>query len=492
MSNKSRKSNRLRKGGNGPLYPDTMPHVFGNLEDEIKKQMLDIKKTALSIIKTRAEAELSSQTSEAPRTNTADVNSLPLDSPVPDLTNDLTNYDPHPFWGNLFTTDDLNKIIEILKTDDVCNKIKGIVPAFEINAEELPEPEKRADGVKVYNINNTTHFIQDDNQLAELKAKYNAHLPEKRKIMCAALMILGIISSKMQTTNQEYDVVAKGGVAVSFALTKLTGGNTRVPVNDLDFKLISAANATKPKGQSNQLFILAKHIGGLVAWLLKKVIGEGYSISILEPSTKPHQQGYMDIIKLSVRRPDGIFIPVLDLDFGNNATEINYFNKTFRIDPKPDNMPVSFIYQSDRQMLAEKLYYYAQYFDIKSELENNYGMGMLKANSNVAATVTPFGRITCEPSSNVVKHDGKPIEVVTCDRFIKKFKKSIMQLTDAIIRSSPESSNKSKPFLKTLERVLLIELIKDLVNKKQFPEIHIGLIALIVDSIYPRSQDTFL
>lgn len=36
MSNKSRKSNRLRKGGNGPLNPDTiMPHVFGNLEYEI-------------------------------------------------------------------------------------------------------------------------------------------------------------------------------------------------------------------------------------------------------------------------------------------------------------------------------------------------------------------------------------------------------------------------------------------------------------------------
>jgi hypothetical protein len=278
-------------------------------------------------------------------------------------------------------------------------------------------------------------------------------------------------------------------------LSRLTDKTIRVPVNDLDFRIIS--NANQPMIPYNQGSILAAHICGLVSWLLRSVIGKGYSVSILDPSAKSQQMGYKEIVKLSVKRPDGVYTPILDLDFGNSVGTPDYFTHTFRIQgkiPRDTGMPVSFIYQSDRQMLAEKLYYYVQYFLIKRELTNADVISRLWLNPN-SIVRTRYGNLKYEPSINTVmlEHNGEKVNVAMCDHFLDKFKRSIVLLMSAIMQSSP-SSNPDARFKKTLERVLLIKLVENDDNAvqlilKQSPRNELkSNVVVIVESIYPYSK----
>ena len=502
ISNKLRKTLKISKGGNGPLHPDPL-RTNSKRVDVNKQIIIDATKSGLSIIKERTDAEMVESTLQEKEPLNADNNILPLNMKISDK---LTEYEPSPFWDKLFTSEELEEIVVMLKSE-VCGEVKELVPAFEINAlVELSEPvEETSDGVKVYNIDNILHYPRNPEEVAKLKAMSDVDLHAKSKIMCATLMVLGIISSKMQTTNQEYTLVAKGGVAVSFALSNLTGSETRVPINDLDFKIIST-NVKQPDIQTNQTSILAKHIGGLVAWLLKKVMSDGYSISILVPSAKPQQTGYKDIVKLSLKRPDGKYIPILDLDFGNNSDKITDFTHTFRIQdkiPKESGVSVSFIYQSDRQMLAEKLYFYTQYFILRKHLVDNDIIRRLHLNPD-SIIRTPYGILRYERSTDrvMIEYNGETIDAKTCDRFLEKFKRSILLLITAMMRTNQttskleqlyiDSESNTAIFKNTLERLLVIQYMRELVEQHLGFKISHDIRTGIVDSIYSRMPGTIV
>lgn len=488
---KNKSSNKMRrsKGGVGPSYPDRLyTPSLPSAKPNDKQVINDVNASTLYIINELIGAESNLQETQMLANNTP----LPLDLTV---AANLMEYNPFPFWKNLFTSEEFVQIIEQLRAD-ICGEIREIVPAFDIKElVAFPEPVKLDETTAMYNIDNIFHFTRNPEEVAKLKATHDVHLPERSKIMCATLMILGIISSKMQDTRQEYGIIAKGGAAVSLALSRLTDKTIRVPVNDLDFRIIS--NANQPMIPYNQGSILAAHICGLVSWLLRSVIGKGYSVSILDPSAKSQQMGYKEIVKLSVKRPDGVYIPILDLDFGNSVGTPDYFTHTFRIQgkiPRDTGMPVSFTYQSDRQMLAEKLYYYVQYFVIKRELTNADVISRLRLNPD-SIVRTPYGNLKYEPSINTVmlEHNGEKVNVAMCDHFLDKFKRSIVLLMSAIMQSSP-SSNPDARFKKTLERVLLIKLVENDDNAvqlilKQSPRNKLkSNIVVIVESIYSYSK----
>lgn len=503
ISNKLRKTFKKYKGGSSPLNPDPL-RTNSKRVDGSKQIMIDAKKSALSIIKERTDAEMVESILQEKELINADNNILLLNMNISDK---LTDYEPSPFWDNLFTLEELKEIVEMLKSE-VCGEVKELVSAFEIKAlVEFPEPvEETSDGVKVYNIDNILHYTRNPEEVAKLKAMFDVDLPVKSKIMCAVLMVLGIISSKMQTTNQEYTLVAKGGVAVSLALSKLTGGEMRVPINDLDFKIISTS-VKQADIQANQTFILAKHISGLVAWLLKEVMNDGYSISTLVPSANTQQTGYKDIVKLSVKRPDGKYIPILDLDFGNNSEKITDFTHPFHIQGNMRNIDanqhVSFLYQSDKQMLTEKLYFYTQYFILRTQLVDSDNVLRLQLNPD-SIIRTPYGILTYEKSNDrvMINYNGETIDAKTCDRFLEKFKRSILLLVTAMMRTNQttlkleqlyiDSETNRAIFKNTLERLLVIQYMQDLVEQHLGFKISHTIRTGIVDSIYPRIPGTMV
>lgn len=481
-SNKKHKLSKHIKrsvGGNNSLKMKSMN------PENAKKIMLDARASALSIIKERTDADFNQQKSQwiTPDKRVDLDMSVALSRP----------YDPSPFWGTLFTSDELTQIIDLLKSD-TCGEIQRIIPAFEMNKmSEFPDPvEVTSNGTKVYNIDGFMHYVQNEADEAKLRSKYDIHLPEKRKTMCATMLIMGIITAKLQATGGDYKIISKGGVAVSLAVSGLTGNKTVVPINDIDFKIMSM----NPSIRSEDLSTLANHIGELVVWLLTTGIGNGYSISILGSSTKSKQPRYKDIVKLSLKRPDGAFIPILDLDFGVIGDNTKFFDHTVNI-TGGTVIPISFAYQSVIHMLIEKLYYYSQYLTINDVLNDKNSIFILKENWAIARTSTYFGYITYDPIDNKFKHNEEQVvDLATSQYFIDKFKKSIIQLTTAIIQSSETLAEKeiTQVFIKTLERLFLAHFMESEGSKDSglFPKIPSGLVWQIVDSIYPRTEDTLV
>lgn len=509
-SHKLRKSiSRVRGGDNGPLNSATVSNTSKNQAIMSKQIMIDAKKAVLSILKERTDAEKIESRWQTEQVSNNNMNSIDLNINLSENQND---YDPLPFWGKLFTIGELKQIAEMLKAE-VCNEVKKIAPAFEINKPvNFPEPvEELSSGVKVYNINNIIHYTRNIEDVAKLKASYDVDFPEKSKILCATLMIIGILTSKLLSSNSNYSILAKGGVAVSFALSNLTNGQIHVPINDLDFKIISANKSQDI--QRNEGSVLATQICYLVAWLLKSVISSGYSVSVLAQSAKPKQTGYSDIVKLSIKRADGKFIPILDMDFGNNEQNMEYFDYKFRLQGKMLNdmgLEVSYIYPSDRQMLAEKIYYYTLYFWMKTDLTDNRIVQRLRLNPD-SLIRTPYGVITYNKTNNIItiNHDGEILDVASCDRFLEKFKKSIILLVDGMKQTNQTSIQfetqyrdtvNKDVFTNTLDRLLIVQIMNDsvepkltrLLEPKMVPKILPDMKVNIINSIYAREQGTIV
>lgn len=480
----------------------------GNLTDNDKKDMIQARKNATDIIKELKYKETMEKHNEA--SSQTQNNQDKLDMTV--AVNTQPSYEPLQFWSPLFTTDELTNIIDILNKSS-CENIQSMIPAFEVNMEtKLPEPEKHDDNTNIYKINGVSYYVNKDNE-EKFKINLAAPFKEKQKIMCATMLIMGILNDKLQSTQQNYKLITKGGVAVSLAVSRLTADTTKIPINDLDFKIMP----TNHEEQRDTLFTMAKHISEFVKYILEKsIVSVNYTVSILDPSKSTNKTGYKDIVKLSIKHNSGILIPILDLDFTpvvcvvkqsqsqnvflfdlNRKCNTKYFDNTF-VTQNTNLIPVTFIYQSVRQMLAEKLYYYMEYDFIYKSLTNPNSINHINLNCNdIMRIPTPFDNsITCElkqeGTSNIKKRDimynGQPINADTSLHFLEKFKKSVIQLTDTIIQT--KSLSKEDMYLKTLKRKFLIDFIA---NQPDLFDIQFNFdkktqfINSIVDSIYSRA-----
>ena len=486
--NKIGKKNRLtrrQRGGNkdGPMHPDAPRQPTADepmhpdaprqpTADELHKQY--IKQIVETVISERIKA---SQLDTAWQKDLIrdERNPLALNFaiavPSPYVA---ASYLPSPFWDNLFTPEEIQNIIEMLTRPSICDEVISVLPAFENKPLELIAS---ATGV----MRNGMMVFSDDKQ------KQTDEWNERCKMICSTLIILGIISSKMHTTKQDYTITSKGGLSVALLLSQLTSNNIKVPVNDLDFKIIPTAKMLYVPEHANNL---AMHVGALVQHILAEVItkGKGYEMKLLAPSTTVQSLVYKDLVKLSLKPRDSGYIPILDLDFGDFNKSM-YFDKLYQINHElpanadaPIRFPVRFVYQSVLYTLAEKMYYYAQYFFIKEELSNKPSK-MLRA--------SPFGDMQYDPVTKSMMHNDTYVTTERCDDFLIKFKKSILLLTNAIIESSNLETSEafqeleSNPSLKsivdkdpeyemfrrTLERMLINTLLNKFSYYEFFPEI---------------------
>jgi hypothetical protein len=251
-------------------------------------------------------------------------------------------------------------------------------------------------------------------------------------------------------------------------------GDMKVPVNDLDFKVTPNSQRPNVKYNQHHAHAIANHICDIVASILNQVVAESHSISKYDPisAASARQIGYTDLIKLSLKVNGRRYIQILDMDFGDNPINNKYFKKMFRTDiaiPALPDAHMNFIYQNDVLMLADKLYYYAQYFFIKEELNNQLTINKFITNPwHNTPRASPFGPLTYIPPferfpTGVMMHNGNPVTRESCDDYLSKFKRSIRFLTDAI--SKTHSNNE--------RRTLITKLVDRFSWERLFPIIAI-------------------
>lgn len=408
-------------------------------------------------------------------------------------------YNPSTFWERLIPPLERERIVIQLNflvssSSDrralLCEEIQELIPAFENKEVELPRLTVELDGIG-YRFGDTVHYPRDDAARKTLETSLQrddiANLNERNKIMCATLLLLGIISSKLERAGSPLIIVAKGGLATALVVSQLQSLDTEtVPVGDLDFKVIQ--NPKFGKGKYNPLagHNLSLEICYLIRWFLKQtqtaskepsqIIGRGYDMSILD-LTEKKRVGYNEFIKLSLKASNGRKLPVLDMDFGEYNKNRQYFEELSNISGSVPigggaQMPVSFIFQNNERMLAEKLFYYQQYLFLKTQLEDDKFTSYIKSHVELnlkrirdEVNINKKNKmISMASSMPIINYNFKGIGILTyelpvpeggfsegevpegefkfngerltseiCQWFLQKFKRSIHILTNALI-----------------------------------------------------------
>lgn len=360
-------------------------------------------------------------------------------------------YNPSPFWDTMIPNAERERIINRLKylilgssekRALLCKEVTNLIPAFQNNPYvpiELPEPAAiMGNGAKQYVIGKNSYFVTTDDDAAKLKemlqGEARAIWNERSNMMCATLLLLGIISSKLERSGNQFIIVAKGGLGVALASSQLLDDNMMIPVRDLDFKVIKNKMATKGKYEKGAAGGLAQSVCYIVQWFLKQIVSEGYDISIDSPKTA-NPSGYSAIFKISIRSRSGEFFPILDMDFGY-AKDIHYFDGLSEISGLVPvgggaQLPVSFLFQNVQLMLTEKLYFYAQYLFLRDQLANPGYINSLKSMGNN----TPFGTLARDENTGAITFNGEPITIEQCDWFLEKFQRAIHLLTNVIVEA---------------------------------------------------------
>ena len=368
-------------------------------------------------------------------------------------------YNPSPFWDTMISNAERERIINRLKylitgsssTAPLCKEVNDLIPAFQNNPYipiKLPEPAAiMGNGAKQYIIGTESYFVTTDDDAAKLKERLQGNSRaiwnERSKMMCATLLLLGIISSKLERSGNQFIIVAKGGLGIALASSQLLDDKMMIPVRDLDFKVIKNQMAVKSKYEKGAAGRLAQNVCYIVQWFLKQIVSEGYDISIESPKTV-NLGGYNAIFKISIRPRSGEFFPILDLDFGYTKNT-HYFDGLSNISGLVPigggaQMPVSFIFQNVGSMLTEKLYYYAQYLFLRDQLANPIYINALKSMRNKTDN-SLFGAISYELTTMggvptyLIKFNGDPITIEQCNWFLEKFQRSIHLLTNVIVES---------------------------------------------------------
>lgn len=364
------------------------------------------------------------------------------------------SYNPSPFWDKMISNAERERIVNQLKylvsgsssTAPICKEVNDLIPAFQNNPYvpiELPAPAATMDnGAKQYIIGTESYFVTTDDDAAKLKERLQGNAiaiwNERSKMMCATLLLLGIISSKLERIGNQFILVAKGGLGIALSSSQLPEDKMMmIPVRDLDFKVLKNQMAVKSKYEKGAAGGLAQNVCYIVQWFLKQIVSEGYDISIESPKTV-NLGGYNAIFKISIRPRSGEFFPILDLDFGYTKN-IQYFDGLSNISGLVPigggaQMPASFIFQNVGSMLTEKLYYYAQYLFLRDQLANPRYINAVKSLRNKTDT-SLFGSIAYDEHTGAIMFNGDPITIQQCDWFLEKFQRAIHLLTNIIVES---------------------------------------------------------
>lgn len=358
------------------------------LEDEKYEQMKELIKE-----------EIIEQIVEPPLIN---ITKLTLPSELP---NDGSNYDPNvepTFWKPLFKENEIlalrEKVTNLMKIDSgipiVNRELDGMWNICQINKAIIP-----------------TYYVPTKNDPYELFGTFindkDIDFSHYNIILCAALLIFGVISEKM--IGQDYKLIFKGGKAIQLVLAGIP--NMEQYVSE-DIDVLVLPNENIPYNEAN-IKNLAGHVSYLIKWFLN-MPDNNYNISVKEPvAGNPMANPF--IFKLSFikttkkydyRRNAMIddFRQFSDIDFKETPESIKpYFEKSieykFYIEELGEN--ILFRCPNIGALLDEKIYYYIKYSKFYDILN----------------------------SKNKITEEGyERLNLFECKRILDKFKRAILAM----------------------------------------------------------------
>lgn len=315
--------------------------------------------------------------------------------------------------------------IKISDIWSVCKIIQNLIPTYFVSTENKPYQPQGEFG-PIF-LDSPTDFSQ-----------YNI-------ILCASLLIFGIISQKMKY--QDYQLIFKGGKAIQLVLAKIPGINM-YESEDIDVLLM-------PKQGIIYDEILIKNLSGHIAYLIKWFLTVNTPvISVLVPNPS-NKRANPFIFKLSYIKQGRGFKAFSDIDFREIPQTIKpYFERaidyTFNILELEQR--VSFKCPDIGSLLDEKLYYYAKYTIFKDMLTKK---------------------------QTIPEPDYATLTIDECIRLLDKFKRAIINLNKGLqIARDTELSGSE---LESKE-------IKSITNR--FKKLNItdpNIQTLIIQGLYPNT-----
>jgi hypothetical protein len=310
------------------------------------------------------------------------------------------------FWKPIFEENEMlsirTKINEMMNSD-------GNIPITNKEVSEL---------WSVCKINQSiipTYFTPTKNEPYESFSSYmmdpDIDFSHYNIVLCAALIIFGIISEKM--IGQDYKVIFKGGKAVQLVLAGMPE-TSAYKTEDIDVLIMPDANIPYLESIVKNL---SGHLAYLIRWFLNTPETQ-YKVSVQAPNPSNTRANpfifKLSYLKVTQKRDYKKQIMVddfkqfSDIDFKETPISVKpYFEKSidFKFFISELNQTVLFRCPNIGSLLDEKIYYYAKYSELKKMLEERKP-------------------ITEEGYDNLT--------VVDCERFLEKFKRSILAMNKGL------------------------------------------------------------
>ena len=305
-------------------------------------------------------------------------------------------------WFPLFSPDELVKLKEQILTDinNICKVLKDLFPCYGISEDFFCSKINRQ-------TQEQTYLNQKD-----IYRTINAY--------CVIMIIIGLVNHKLNKTQQNYQIIIKGGIALQLILSDIYSDNkSNIQYKSNDIDLIISPNHGI---EYNELECknLSDNLVKLIKWILNKNDNlyntDNYITSI-------SGKEYKTLIKVSHKIQKYIgtdylssYTALVDLDYGKKN---DTFYDNLVVDEKVTKYgKLLFVHQNLDNFVLEKIYYLDFYIEelnkLKKKLENK--------------------KIQYTPQE--AKTDS--IDYKNYERFINKFSSQIKQ-TLKIVFEEPEN-----------------------------------------------------
>lgn len=346
---------------------------------------------------------------------------LPTELPSAD-TGYAVDFEPE-FWKPIFEENEMLTIRE---------KINAMMNA-DVNI-PINSNKEISDLWSVCKINKAiiqTYYVETKNEPYSSFGTFYADLDKDFSnyniVLCAALLIYGIICQKM--VGQDYTLLFKGGKAIQLELSRIPETSI-YKTEDIDVLILPETNIVYDEMIVNNL---AGHIAYLVKWFLFNVSVQVPNPENIRANPFIYKLSYVKSKKkFDVRRNMLVddFKQFSDIDFKNVPESIKGFFQNsieYKFYISELDEPILFRCPNIGSLLDEKIYYYAKYSEFESLLNENK-------------------RITEKGYEN--------LKLMECQRLLEKFKRAILELNKGLQKSRYPELLKDELLLKERNSII--------------------------------------
>ena len=313
------------------------------------------------------------------------------------------------FWNPIFEE---NEMLSIRAKINEMMNLDGNIPIPITNVEPI---DSLWSDCKINQTMIPTYFTPTKNEPYE---SFGSFISDKdidfshfNIVLCAALIIFGIISEKM--VGQDYKIIFKGGKAIQLVLAGIND-TSKYKTEDIDTLIMPDTNVPYDESIVKNL---SGHLAYLIRWFLNTPETQ-YKVSVQAPNPENkranpyiYKLSYVKVFQKQDFRKQMMvddFRQFSDIDFKETPTSVKpYFEESiaYKFFISELNQTVLFRCPNIGSLLNEKLYYYSKYFQFKKLLEEGKPI-----------TEEGYERLT----------------VMDCDRFMEKFKRAILAMNKGL------------------------------------------------------------